>query len=152
MDVRIRVTGVKEIDTVIRKLPDQVNHKLLQSAHLQALKLTVDKAKMLAPEGPTGNLVDSIGTVRPSFKRASELGLVESGPRRKGRYKGQAGHLVEYGTRPRQTKKGANRGAMKAKPFMEPAWESTKNDVIKSINQYLGRALVNFMKRVIRRG
>lgn len=143
---------MKEIDTVIRKLPDQVNHKLLQSAHLQALKLTVDKAKMLAPEGPTGNLVDSIGTVRPSFKRASELGLVESGPRRKGRYKGQAGHLVEYGTRPRQTKKGANRGAMKAKPFMEPAWESTKNDVIKSINQYLGRALVNFMKRVIRRG
>lgn len=152
MDVRIRVTGVKEIDTVIRKLSDQVNHKLLQAAHLQALKLTVDKAKMLAPEGPAGNLVDSIGTVRPSFKRASELGLVESGPRRKGRYKGQAGHLVEYGTRPRQTKKGANRGAMKAKPFMQPAWESTKNDVIKSINQYLGRALVNFMKRVIRRG
>jgi hypothetical protein len=153
MDVRIRLTGVKEIDDVLKGLPKQVNHKLLQQAHTQASKVLVEKAKLLAPEGENGDLVDSIGTVREGFAKASELGLVQTGPRRRrGRYKGHAGHLVEYGTVSRRNRSGANRGIMPKKPFMEPAWESTKDKVIGSINGFLGKALLNFMKRTIKRG
>ncbi len=149
----MKVVGLKEIDDVLKGLPKQLNHKILQSAHVQAVKLTVDKAKLLAPEGPTGNLVDSIGTIKESLKKSAELGLVTTGPRiRRGRYKGNVGHLVEYGTVSRRNKRGANRGMMRKKPFMEPAWMQTKDRVLESINVNVGKSLLSFMKRTIKRG
>ncbi len=148
MDVKL--TGVAEIDKVLKGLPKQLNHKILQSAHVQAVKPLVNKAKLTAPEGPTGNLVDSIGAVKLPVRRATSLGEVHVGPRRGGRNKGHHGHLVEYGTKPRSTKSGANRGRMKAEPFMDPAWESTKNKVQVSINDELGKSLYRFMKRTIK--
>jgi hypothetical protein len=153
VDIKFKVVGLKEIDDVLKGLPKQVNHKLLQAAHVQALKLTVDKAKLLAPEGRNGDLIDSIGSIKESLKKSSELGLVQAGPRiRRGRYKGNAGHLVEYGTASRRTKRGANRGVMRKKPFMEPAWLQTKDRVLESVNGHLGKSLLNYMKRTIKRG
>lgn len=148
----IRLTGVKEIDAVLKGLPKEVNNKLLTTAHTNAAKHTVTKAKLLAPEGPTGNLVDSIGTQATGIKSQRALGETHTGPRR-GRGKGQrgfAGHLVEYGTKTRKTKRGANRGKMTAKPFMAPAWESTKGKVEGSINEELGKALLKFMRKTLK--
>jgi HK97 gp10 family phage protein len=152
MDVRIRLTGVKEIDQVLKGLPKQLNHKILQQAHTSAAKVLVDTAKLAAPEGPTGNTVDSIGVVKTPFAKASELGLINVGPRR-GRYKGNVAHLIEYGTGPRSLKSnGANRGTMPAKPFMEPSWQRTKDTVVNSIDRFLGATLYRFMKRTIKNG
>lgn len=150
--MKIRLTGVAEIDAVLKGLPKEVNNKLLTTAHTNAAKFTVEKAKLLAPEGPTGNLVDSIGTQATGFKSQKALGETRTGPRR-GRGKGQkgfAGHLVEYGTKTRKTKKGANRGKMRAKPFMAPAWEATKGKVEASINEELGKALVKYMRKTLK--
>lgn len=150
----MRFVGVKEIDDVLKGLPAQVNHKLLQQAHTQASKVLVEKAKLLAPEGKNGDLVDSIGTMKEGFGKASELGLVQTGPRRRrGRYKGNAGHLVEYGTRSRKLKSnGANRGIMPRRPFMLPAWMQTKERVTGSISQFIGQALMKFMRKTIKNG
>lgn len=150
MDVKIRLTGHKEIDQVLKGLPLQMNHRVLQAAHAKAVKPTVESAKLLAPEGPTGNLVDSIGVVKTSIRNSSELGQIQAGPRR-GRYKGNAAHLVEYGTKARYNKRGAYRGVMKPKKFMAPAWERTKGQVLSSINSELGRSLNAFMRRTIKR-
>jgi HK97 gp10 family phage protein len=150
--MKIRLTGVAEIDAVLKGLPKEVNNKLLTTAHTNAAKVLVDKAKLLAPEGPTGSLVDSIGTQATGAKNQRALGETNTGPRR-GRGKGQrgfAGHLVEYGTSQRKTKKGANRGKMTAKPFMEPAWEQTKGKVEASINDEVGKALVKFMRKTLK--
>lgn len=150
--MKIRLTGVAEIDAVLKGLPKEVNNKLLTTAHTNAAKFTVEKAKLLAPEGPTGNLVDSIGTQAVGFKSQRELGTTHTGPRR-GRGRGQrgfAGHLVEFGTKTRKTKNGANRGKMTAKPFMAPAWEATKSKVEPSISEFLGKAILNFMRRKLR--
>lgn len=151
MDVKLRLTGVKEIDQVLRGLPKQVNHKILQQAHASSAKVLVDTAKLTAPEGPTGNTVDSIGVVKYPFAKAGELGLIDAGPRR-GRYKGNVAHLIEYGTRRRSLKNGANRGTMPAKPFMEPSWQRTKDQVLNSIDRFLGATLLRFMKRTIKNG
>lgn len=147
----IRLTGVKEIDQVLKGLPKQVNHKIVQSANVQAVKPLVEKAKLTAPEGPTGNLVDSIGSVKLPARRATNLGEVHVGPRRGGRNKGHHGHLIEYGTTVRKNKKGANRGRISPKPFMEPAWESTKSRVLANVNDELGKSLFRFMKRTIKK-
>lgn len=151
MDVRMRFTGVKEIDQVLKGLDKQLNHKILQQAHASASKVLVDAAKLTAPEGPTGNTIDSIGVVKTPFAKASELGLIDVGPRR-GRYKGNVAHLIEYGTRRRSLNNGANRGTMPANPFMEPSWERTKDTVLNSINRFLGATLFRFMKRTIKNG
>jgi hypothetical protein len=156
MDVSIRLTGEKDIDRVLIGLPKQINHRVLQTAHAAAAKPTVNAAKLLAPEGPTGNLVDSIGIQKTPIGRAGALGEIAVGPRR-GRYKGYAAHLVEYGTRARRTRgrgkyrAGASRGTMPKRPFMYPAWIKTQAQVKDSINGQIGRVLYNYMRRTIKR-
>lgn len=146
----ISVTGVAEIDKVLRELPKQMTHTILGAAHAAAAKPLVTKAKLLAPEGPTGNLVDSIGVSKTNIKKADKLGEVRVGPRKKGRFKGFAGHLVEYGTKRRRNKKGANRGVMPAKPFMKPSYHQTKNEVERQIAVSIGKVMVRTMRRYLR--
>jgi len=147
----IRTTGVKEIDAVLKGLNDQLSDKVIQAANIYASKPLVEKAKLLAPEGPTGHLVDSIGAVKDAAKLDSRaIGQVQVGPRRRGGYKGFAGHLVGYGTKERQTKKGANRGKMIPNNFMEKAFNATKEEILNRFNDTTGRSLANFMKRTVK--
>lgn len=154
--MNIRLTGVEEIDQVLKGLPLVVNDKLLQEAHAKAAKPLVDRAHLLAPVYKTGNLAESIGVVRTKSQLAGsvgqELGLINVGPRRKGGSKGFAGHLVEKGTKERSDKSGANRGSVKPEPFMEPAWQQTQGQVESSIADFLGREVNNFMRRTIKKG
>lgn len=150
MDVKLKLTGFEEIDQVLKGLPLILNHRVLQSAHVQAVKPLIEKAKLTAPEGPTGNLIDSIGAVKSSVRTSFDLGQVQVGPRRSSKYKGHHSHLIEYGTKQRSNKRGANRGRVKAKPFMEPAFEATKNRVLGSVNDELGKAVYKFMRRKIK--
>lgn len=149
MDVRLTLTGAKEVDNVLRGLPLQFTHKVIQTANFDAAKVLVEKAKLLAPEGATGGLVDSIGTVKPSIVRSNELGEVLTGPRR-GRYKGHAAHLVERGTVKRD-KGYPNRGIMPKHPFMEPAYLATKDKMFDNIRDILGRKVFAFMSRTIKK-
>lgn len=149
----IKVTGLKEIDKVLTEMPKALTHKVLGTAGASAAKPLVERAKLLAPEGPTGNLVDSIGVEKESFSKATSLGTVVVGPRRSKRYRGFAGHLVEKGTRERRLtgkgkyKAGTSRGVMPANPFMEPAFEQTKERVLGMYNTEVGKVLVRTMRR-----
>lgn len=145
----IVLTGYKEIDNLLRNLPQAFQQSIVASANYKAAKPLVEKEKLLAPEGPTGNLVDSIGVVKLG-RRGSEIGEVWEGPRRRRPYKGFAGHLVEFGTKKRRTKSGANRGVMPKEPFAEPAWRQTQGQVQDSIKVELGKSVYRTMKRYIK--
>ena len=145
----IRVTGVREIDQVLKGLPLKVEHKILQSAYTEAVKPTINAAYFAAPL-LTGKTAESIGVVKTPIKRANAVGEITAGPRRKGKYRGRLAHLFEYGTKRRETKAGANRGSIRKQPFMEPAWEKTKNKVIDSIAGNIGKKLYQFMKQTIK--
>lgn len=140
----IQVQGLRELQAALAALPLEFNHKALQAAHAEAAIPLVNEAHLLAPVGKTGNLADSIGVEKPSLKRVNEIGQVNVGPRR-GRYKGNHAHLVEYGTGDR-----GRTGVMPAHPFMKPAFEKEKDDVFKNINEILGRKVVSAMKRKIK--
>lgn len=141
MKVNLRLTGYKAIDDVIRMMPVELTHRVLQAAHADAAKPLVDRAKTFSPY-KIGKLEASIGVVKSSFSRAASLGEITIGPRRgKG---GNVAHILEYGAKRR------NRGVVKAKPFMAPAWESTKATVLQRINESLGRKVYEFMKRFIK--
>jgi len=45
------------------------------------------------------------------------------------------GHLVEFGTGPRQTKAGRSTGAMPAQPFMRPAWMQDQRKLLERLQR-----------------
>lgn len=148
----MRATGAKEIDNVLRGLPLQVTDKVLQNSFADAAKPLVQAAKSLAPKGKTLNLTNSIGVTKEPAKTLVNraVGQIQVGPQRKGKYKGYAGHLMEFGTTIRETKSGANRGNVTPNPFMDPAFNQTKGQVESRINDSIGRKLSAFMKRTIK--
>lgn len=144
MSVKISLTGVEDIDKVLKGLPLQVSDSVLLKAHSDAAFPLVAAAHLLAPVGKTGNLADSIGVERVGLKRSGEVGLVKVGPRRRGGYKGFHGHLIEYG------KTNRNGTRTPGRPFMQPAFDQTKNEVERGIAQAVGVRLNQFMKRTIK--
>jgi hypothetical protein len=150
MKVALSITGLQEIDAVLRGLPLLYTHKVLQAAHADAAKPMVEREHRLAPVGNTGRLADSIGIVKPSFSKSGVLGEVIVGPRR-GRFGGQHAHFPEFGTKPRAYK-GANRGVMPINKYAEPAFEQTDDTVLGRIKLSLGQKTYAFMRRIIKNG
>jgi HK97 gp10 family phage protein len=149
--ITLRITGIRELDNALRAMPAALTHRELGKAHFQAAKVLVEKEKQLAPRGKTGNLVNSIGTEKLPISKASALGAVRTGPRRGGNYKGFAGHLVEFGTKRRRTRRGANRGIMPAIPFVRPAFKSTEGQVNSSIVGFILSTLEKTVRRNLKK-
>jgi HK97 gp10 family phage protein len=153
----ITVTGVREIDTFLKGLPSKFSHRIVQAANAKAAKPLINAEKMLAPKSE-GDLRDSIGVKKASIKRANAIGEIKVGPLyRKG---GRVAHLIEYGTKQRQTKgkgkykvyrAGANRGRVTPKPFVEPAFNRTKDTVTGSIIDELKKATIAFANRTLKK-
>lgn len=142
------VKGVDELKRALAGIEKQFSEKIIRKANTNAAEPLVHEMHKRAPVGLTGNLADSIGIVNE--KKGRELGAVGIGPRRRGGFKGFAGHLVEFGTKRRRTKTtGANRGVMPKKPFVEPAWDSTKDVVLGRIEKELSAQVTKYLKRTV---
>lgn len=148
MSVKLSVTGIAEVDALIKGLPNQVNHRIMGAAHLDAAKPLIDVASNIV-RVKTGRLKQSIGGVRLSQRKTNEVGMVHIGPRRKkGRYYGNHGHLLEYG---HVLKRGGKTfGRVKPYPFMRPAFNQTQNEVQRRITDSVQKKLMSFMKRTIK--
>jgi HK97 gp10 family phage protein len=156
MSVKVSVTGIKEIDNVLKGLPKQVQHRVLVSAHKFAAQPFVQAAKALAPKRE-GKMAASIQAVSMPFRRATESGMVLAGPSKKKGTRGYVARFIEKGTVQRKLKggkkypAGTNRGKIVAKPFLEPAFNQTKKAVEDRIAEGIGRRLASFMKRTIKK-
>jgi HK97 gp10 family phage protein len=150
MDVKLSLSGYKEIDDVLKGLPLQLTHRILGQAHADAAKPIIPAAQSKI-KNRRGYLSKSIGTEKISMRKADTVGLVYVGPRRKRGYKGYAGHLVEFGHRITNRKGGPTLGYVKPYPFMEPAFNSTKSQVTDNIKESVGKKLRNFMRTTIRK-
>lgn len=143
MSIKISITGLKEIDNVVKGLPLLFQDRVLKNAHADAAKVGVQAAKAIVPV-KKGTLKNSIGIERVSIKRTDQIGLVQYGPKRK--QKGFHGHLIEYGK--------TNRDGSKTppNPFMETSYNQTKHQIEANIAQSLGRKVAAFMRRTIKNG
>lgn len=148
MSVQIAITGLKELDNVLRMMPRALDNKFITQVNTEKAKPLVQRMKLTAPEGPTGNLVDSIGVVKMG-RRSGELGTVWVGARR-GRYKGNHGHLVEFGTKSRRNKRGANRGVMPKKPYAKPSFIATAPQIEAGQTVAIAKVLVKTMRRYLK--
>ena len=162
--IHMELTGVKEIDQVLREMPSQLTRKVLQSAARKAAKPMVADMKAKAPER-TGALVKSIG-VKALKSRVDNLrAVVVAGVRRGRRYKAYHAHLIEFGTSARTPKKkkmlafwngehivriGRTAGTP-AQPFIRPAIDAHIDGVKRNYGENVGKALNTYMKRIIKK-
>lgn len=145
--MKLSFIGKKAIDDTLRHLPDAVSHQTLGAAHSRAGQPFVETEKLTAPEGPTGNLVDSIGSVRLSQKKATEVGEVHVGPRKGGKAKGGHAIIVTKGTGRRTNRRGANRGVMPPNTYIQRTFSQKHKQVEGLIGQEVAKSLIRTMKR-----
>lgn len=124
-----------------RQLPKSLASAAIGAAVKRALKPAQEALKRLTPVGPTGNLKRGIATKAKRYPktgaavaivgyRKSGTGRPPKGKRRnKASDKTQHQFLVEYGSKPRVTKSGANRGRMPAMHPIEQASRASESQV-----------------------
>jgi HK97 gp10 family phage protein len=139
------VKGSRETARALRDLANYVAVPL-NAASRFALQPTVKAAKAkvqaIAFEDSTGALAASL-TIRKK-PRSSKLNPVhqvgpDSGFRKEGRRPVSYAHLIEFGTAPHyQPNRGVVHPGIRPMPFMEPAYNSTKEEVVKRFGQRIG--------------
>jgi HK97 gp10 family phage protein len=145
MQVSIRIRGAREVLEAMQQLPRKLDRRLLNRGLLAGARLTRDEAKRLAPvlqgidrRRRPGMLRNAIraAAVRPAHHAATVWVRVRGLTRRQiasfRRKSGRAGALnpndpfywrfVEFGT-----------SRMAAKPFLRPAFETTKHAAVAEI-------------------
>lgn len=124
MSVTVKVEGLKEVQTALRRLPDATAKNVIRRVLRKAGKPIADRARELAPVDD-GDLRDSIGVSTKLSKRQRKLHrkggrddievFVGAGPY-------PQAHLQEFGTVDHP-----------AQPFLRPAWDQHKRAVLDGI-------------------
>jgi HK97 gp10 family phage protein len=158
-------TGISELTEVLDALAGdkKLSGKVVRGILNKAAKPIIQKAKELAPK-EDGDLQKAIGTIPGRGQGKGEQ--VYIGPRRGGRFKGYAGHLVEYGTAPHIIRAKAAGGQLHlrgnvfaeevqhpgatAKPFMRPAFDSKKDEAIGIIKDECKAIILDGFKSVFK--
>jgi hypothetical protein len=104
---RLQMNGLAEFRAQLRNLPEDLAQEA--GAIVMALAESAQQAVQQAyPEGPTGNLRRGVTVNRADASRFGVRAIVRSRARHS--------HMFEFGTKTRQTRKGANRGMMPQAP------------------------------------
>jgi hypothetical protein len=126
-----------------RQLPKSLASAAIGAAVKRALKPAQEELKRQTPVGPTGNLKRGIATKAKRYpKTGSAVAIVgyrksgtgkppKEGTKRRNKASDKTQHqfLVEYGSKPRVTKSGANRGRMPAMHPIEQASRASESQV-----------------------
>ncbi len=145
MATTVRITGAREMEAVLRRLPGEIAQKALTAALRQAAEPVLDEARARAPVGKESKgrvrfrrsrkgkvTVSNYGKLRPSLRIAtvpasrtphSATVVVTVG-------KAFWGLFVEFGTR-----------FMAARPFLRPAFEARKMEALNRLGQSLGEQI-----------
>ena len=165
MGKNLSFTGIEELGEVLAGLAGdkKLSNKVVRGILSKAAKPIVQKAQELAPK-EDGDLQKAIGTIPGRGQGKGEQ--VYIGPRRGGRFKGYAGHLVEYGTAPHVIRAKAAGGQLHlrgnvfveevhhpgaaAKPFMRPAYDTKKDEAIGIIKDECKAIILDEFKSVFK--
>jgi HK97 gp10 family phage protein len=174
--VDVQVTGLKELEETLKRLPDDLAVKALAQAVFAGAVVVRDEARRLCPVD-TGNLRRSIRIKRKKrhgLRNATVLYQVgpgrsgKKGPDGKYATDGYYGHMVEFGTAPHVIKAGDKKKRLgkkgvfgryvkhpgaSARPFLRPAFDNSTDRVIEAMRARLAQAIergeIKFWKRHI---
>lgn len=132
--VDVKIHGAREIERELKQLgnPRVSGNVLARSLHREAARIR-DAARQLAPV-KTGALRKGIRASRRVQRRYGQVTATV-------KTHAPHSHLVEYGTAPRYQEDGRYTGHINARPFMRPAWESTRRGAVERIMAELRRQI-----------
>lgn len=139
MKIHVKTTGAKNLDRMFRKLPLKVKEKELRKGHRAAARLLVKAERegfQQVAVNRTGATERGIGT--KNVKERGTVGSIAVGPiRRRNRERSAwKAHWFESGT-----------VKMAARPFIEPAWERTKDKMKDIVGEKLQKSLTRTMRK-----
>jgi hypothetical protein len=159
--LRLEFQGASDLEQGLRDLADSAAVKrAISKALLTAAGPTAAKARAMAPR-KSGEMAEGIdvSTTLSRRQRSGRGGHVAA----RGRFDPFAvfvyigAHpmgpavLAEFGTTQRHWKTGKSTGAMPAHPFMRPAWEADKFQILADFAKYLWVTIEAEAKRIARK-
>ena len=148
--LEFEVTGLKELEQNLKRLPLRLQEKALVSAVRSSAGVIRDEARRMCPK-KTGALAKSIVAKRK--RTAGGTVVYQVGPRK------FYGHMVEFGTGPHEIKMQKLGKVLKlgrwrnvyalevkhpgasAKPFLRPAFDAKYKEAIEKMRQALARSI-----------
>ena len=154
--IHMEMLGARELEAALYGLgQDRLIKATLKRALLNASKPAVATAERLAPKG-TGRMAQKIAVSTTLSRRQRRGGGYKSNPNTAYVWIGAAprgpGVLAEFGTGPRYHKKTRKFvGAMPAQPFLRPAWEQHKEQILSDFSKELWIQIEKSATRLARR-
>lgn len=122
------IEGLDKVLTALREagkaITDQQVKKIVREEALPMINTAQSKA-------PSQDIKNSIGFIERNENKFTKTVLI--GPRYYGGFRGQLAHTFEYGTVERFTKDGKARGMIIARPFMRPALDQHKTNIVTNV-------------------
>ena len=128
MSVTMKITGFRDIEKALAKLPRGTAKGLARRAMKKELKPVKDMADVFWPGSGTAFRISSAIKGR---QRADSH--AQHGPSITNMFVGsfeRQAHLIEFGTGPRYQKSGKYVGAVSPQPMLQPAWDMNKHQVL----------------------
>ena len=108
-------------------------------------KIVRDEAKAIIntaqSKAPSQDIKESIGFIERNENKFTKTVLI--GPRYYGGFRGQLAHTFEYGTVERFTKDGKARGMIIAQPFMRPALDQHKTNIVTNVPERIFKLAID---------
>ncbi len=146
--------NLKAWETMLKKMPEKMRRKeimkIIRNVSGPAEKAAKTEAAMIEARAwqehrriNSGNLERSIGRIQGKSK---DFLNIQVAPRAKSGFKGFHAHLVHFGTKNRNNKKGQNRGSMPANDFMRRAFDKSLNQVRADFERKIAKQTEKYFK------
>jgi HK97 gp10 family phage protein len=136
---------IRRMREAFRRLPSKVGRKYCRKAVTEATKPLRQELRRITPKGRTGNLRKGIAQQFKYSPRGAGLFKYRLGFDRK---KAPHALLLEFGTKKRRTKKGANRGRGPTLKFFRRYMEAKAANV----GQRIAAALRKYLEAAMKEG
>jgi HK97 gp10 family phage protein len=125
---------LRALEEVGKSITDQDVKKIVRDEAMPMINTAQANA-------PSQDIKNSIGFIEKNENKFTKTVLI--GPRYYGGFRGQLAHTFEYGTTERFTKDGKARGFIIAQPFMRPALDQHKNNIVTNIPERILKLAVD---------
>lgn len=147
-----RVFGDDKLEAFFRSLSRAEKYQLIMEAYQEATTPLTDQAKAnlirtLQRRSRTMNLYQSLGMVKAAKTGNSNYVEAKVGARKYKPFKGYHGHLIDAGTADRRTRKGFNRGRVKATHFFTSAVSTTQTKVTDELKAKISAKLETLIEQ-----
>jgi HK97 gp10 family phage protein len=132
------ITGLQEVLKALSEAGKAITD-------LEVKKIVRDEAQAIIntaqSKAPSQDIRESIGFIERNENKFTKTVLI--GPRYYGGHRGQLSHTFEYGTRQRFTKDGQDRGFIEARPFMRPALDQHKSNIVTNTTERIFKLAID---------